>query len=392
MRELPRDRRRGGPGLLHPTLELGDARLPLLEVVELARDTAVMLEDRLDAPAVLPLQPRELLQSVLQVGQLLGVRMHRAPVATKRPRGFVHLSSGPLDELDHRSERGIEPGELIEHPADLAEQVDHGAIAGIQHVLGLSGPVREPGGVLEPVALGRPPRLITGRQGQVLDLFSLKPQEILAVGSLTQLTQERLELARRKPKGLLRRPHLSAKAIEPRRRVEQLEVHVGVRKGLGLVLRGHVAEARRQLPELGERDEPPVEVRPRAPAAAIGRHEAPHGELVVAFDPGVVQAAANRGERAQVEQRAHLRVDRSRADHLGRPSAPEREQERVDEDGLARAGLSGHDVEARAEAHLRRVDDGEVSNLQRKEHGSAECVYSPGAAPASAHGAVARTM
>ena len=57
------------------------------------------------------------------------------------------------------------------------------------------------------------------------------------------------------------------------------------------------------------------------------------------------------------------------ANQLDRAFAPHEEGERIDEDGLARAGFAGEQVESGAEGGDGVIDDGVVVSAQFDEHG-----------------------
>ncbi len=60
---------------------------------------------------------------------------------------------------------------------------------------------------------------------------------------------------------------------------------------------------------------------------------------------------------------------RACAHHLGLGAAPDKQAQRVDQDRLARAGLAGQDVEAGGEVHAQGVDNSEILQLERTQHG-----------------------
>ena len=71
---------------------------------------------------------------------------------------------------------------------------------------------------------------------------------------------------------------------------------------------------------------------------------------------------------ADLEGRRHFGAIGSMAQDVGARPAAEREHHRVDDDGLARSRLAGECGEARVQLDLGRVDDGEVADLQVREH------------------------
>ena len=87
-------------------------------------------------------------------------------------------------------------------------------------------------------------------------------------------------------------------------------------------------------------------------------------------------AAALRGELASDEQLFPAviedRLDRGHlfagADEVARCASAEKEPDRLNENRLARTGLSGEHVEARVELDFDRIDDRQVSDAQEAKH------------------------
>ena len=76
-----------------------------------------------------------------------------------------------------------------------------------------------------------------------------------------------------------------------------------------------------------------------------------------------ISAVGVRTAALEVRARAAL------ADDTGVASLAEDQRERVDQDRLAGAGLAGEDGEAGVELELERVDDDEVADGKRVQHG-----------------------
>ena len=73
---------------------------------------------------------------------------------------------------------------------------------------------------------------------------------------------------------------------------------------------------------------------------------------------------------AYVEERFHLRLLGARPDLLGAGAAAEHERERADDNRFAGTGLAGQHVEAGIELDLQLVDEDEVLDAQRNQHGA----------------------
>ena len=76
-----------------------------------------------------------------------------------------------------------------------------------------------------------------------------------------------------------------------------------------------------------------------------------------------------------VDRRREFGADRGTlgalADERGFGARTEREPQRVEQDGLAGAGLSGHDVEPRLEREVEAIDQHDAANGEPDEHGRA---------------------
>ena len=79
--------------------------------------------------------------------------------------------------------------------------------------------------------------------------------------------------------------------------------------------------------------------------------------------------------------RPHERLVRTGADQLAAGALSQHGTQRVDDDGLARARLAGEGVEAPFEHDVRRLDDGDILNMQQLQH-IASLLSAASAAPA----------
>ena len=94
-----------------------------------------------------------------------------------------------------------------------------------------------------------------------------------------------------------------------------------------------------------------------------------HDELaVVQGEPGVVEHGRHRTAGLDVEHRLDGGGLGVGADDVGLGASPPDQQDRVDEHGLAGAGLAGQDVEAGGEHCGHCVDHGEVADSNLAEH------------------------
>jgi hypothetical protein len=142
-----------------------------------------------------------------------------------------------------------------------------------------------------------------------------------------------------------------------------------------LVLSGDVHQAAGDLRQRRERDEGVVEVDAVSPGS---RHDPADDELcgrLGVVDPRDREARPHLLRVGGIEFEEGLDGGgvRARADDLGRGAPPEDQVQRVDQDRLARARLTGDDREPGAELQGHAVDDREVLDGQAREHGAPFC-------------------
>ena len=105
-----------------------------------------------------------------------------------------------------------------------------------------------------------------------------------------------------------------------------------------------------------------------APAAAA-RDRSPHHQSVFVVAPVGEQLRARRRRLRQLDDRLDPGLVASGADQIGARAAAAQQAERLDEDALAGAGLTGHRGQAGPERDLRLVDQSEPGNLEQRQHG-----------------------
>ena len=160
----------------------------------------------------------------------------------------------------------------------------------------------------------------------------------------------------------------SRSALRVREGVEDVALRVGVEQRLGLVLAVEVHQERAELAE--DRRGGRAAVDPGA-RAALGRDLAAHD------DARVLDVEAERFDLAPgaaveaLEGAFDDRLGGAGTNAAARGPLAEEKSERVDEHGLAGAGLTGEDVEAGAEVEGDVGDGGEVADAEFGEHGQA---------------------
>ena len=157
-----------------------------------------------------------------------------------------------------------------------------------------------------------------------------------------------------------------AHRLESSVRVEVFEVGCRIREAHALVLRGDVTEIGSEVRELRGRRQLSVE---EGAAPPFGLHDAANDELAVTRDASGFELGGDPRPRLDLEEGGDLSLTRAAADDLGARATTEHERERVDHHRFACAGLAGEDVEARSELEDLVLDEDDVVDRQREEHG-----------------------
>ena len=147
--------------------------------------------------------------------------------------------------------------------------------------------------------------------------------------------------------------------------VEQGELRRGLQQRLMRVLAVHVEQQFAEFAQLRERDRRAVDPR-LAAAARIDRPSHQHAGLVGAVDRLRLQPGDDIAARAKF--RTDLGACRAFAHDVGVGAFAERQEQGVDQDRLAGAGLPGQHREAGREVEFERLDDDEVADCERQQH------------------------
>ena len=148
----------------------------------------------------------------------------------------------------------------------------------------------------------------------------------------------------------MQRRDLVARLLEPRVAVEQIEMAVGDEQALVFVLPVHLEQASGQVAQRARGGQRAVDERA---AAALRGDLAAHDDFLV----------------AGVEDRLDGRQLLARPHEIARRPRAQQESHRLDQDGLAGAGLSGEHGEPGVELDLEPFDDGQMLNTQIAQHG-----------------------
>ncbi len=156
--------------------------------------------------------------------------------------------------------------------------------------------------------------------------------------------------------------HPRADLLCGRKAVEQVELGPRFQEPLLLVLAVHVDEVIAEALQQPHRHRRVVDERAVAPGAR--ELSADHQLAVLGRQPRRVQDGRDPRIAVDVEHGFHHGHIGVRPDHVGLGSRAPNEENRVDKDGFAGAGLAGEDVEPRFERNGRRLDDRDIADPQ----------------------------
>ncbi len=321
------------------------------------------------------------LEPVLDGREPLGIAAHRLGVPPELAARLLELDRRGAEQAERRLEPAVEQGGLAERARGLPDALRAAPLLPVGERLCRARRLAEllRGGEDAPLVLERL-ELARARIG-VVELGELEGEVVGATRPLALVRGERLPLAderRERRVGGAVPLEEARRVVEPRERVEEVEVRSGIEERDVLVLAGDVDDPPQRLLEHRDGAERPVH---EGPSPAAARCDPPHEQLAgvrrqlagpsVArrSKAGRLEAREHPVRRGQLEERLHHRLVRAVAEHLPAHPSAEDEVERVHEDGLAGAGLAREDVQPRTEPDLDRVDDREARDAQRREHG-----------------------
>ena len=159
------------------------------------------------------------------------------------------------------------------------------------------------------------------------------------------------------------RPVFLQKRLVPPKPVQIAQVAGRIQQLLPVMLAVDVQQLPSQLPQLGHGDQPAVHPAhvPTVPLKLpLEQQLLPAGGKPVLHQPG---QGRDPGEHRRDQGRT-----RPGADQLPAGPLPQHRADGVDDDGLARPGLAGEDVEARLKADVRRLNQRDILDMQQGKH------------------------
>jgi len=263
-----------GPDLVQQPVFLG-AQLgqPLLAVrdrLELGAGFVGVRQRRLDAAAVLALEPRDDLDPLLDLVQPVRIVFDVLAVLADGARQLVGLGAQAFGQLGVFGDRRVELRQPRQIDRRLGQQIHAGCLAHVaqQRVLGLGRELGDLLGVDQPVALLLELDFLVGAQGRAVDLLHLVLQHIYAAGQGGLVGEQALDLG----PDLLQRPdhflEAGPRVFQPGIAIEQVDVLGRAQQREVLALAVNVDQHPANLAVDGQVAGRAVDARQAAPAAA----------------------------------------------------------------------------------------------------------------------------
>ena len=151
--------------------------------------------------------------------------------------------------------------------------------------------------------------------------------------------------------------------------IDQRQVGGGIGETALLVLPVHGEQERRQALQRADRDRGIVDPGARAPLRA---HLATDDELVRRRHSELPEQGSRRWRLRLVEASLDEQLVAAAAHRLGIGALAGEQLQRLHEQRLARAGLTGERGEPRRQVEVQRVDDPEIANVELSQHGRSD--------------------
>jgi hypothetical protein len=280
-----------------------------------------------------------------------------------------------LFELDLRAfEQGVDlaqPRLVFDHARELAA---HRAQRGADRDALVAGQARER--AFAALDQGRGMRLAAMREGERFDLGRREPfarQFRALVGEPRDafadvaLLLQFLQAPRQRPPFARLGAHCSEQRLVASEGVEQGELGRALEQGLMLVLAVDLDQAFAQFGQLRQRRGASVDPRARA---AVGAQRASQLAVRALVELVFAQPGQRRRIRVDAEFGPELGAFGAVPHHSGIRARAGQEQQRVDEQGLARAGLARDHGKSRAQRDFDLADDREVLDVEGNQHGA----------------------
>jgi hypothetical protein len=328
-------------------------------------------EDLLGGATVLSPQPLDLRDALLEPAQPGRIRLHAGGVALQLRRRIAEIRLRHPQPLGKRSQCRIELRQLLDDPGDLADQIRRARRIGAG---GIPGEPRDraaslraqPLGVDKAAVLGGDALHLVGLQPDIVDLADLKGEEVLLAGPLLGVTSEAGDLLAPRPKGRDPGPEPGAAFPEPPELIQDPALDLGPKQRLRLVLAADLDPAGKELRERGDGHQTSAHL--SAAPSAPGQGASHHQLVIVDGETPLGELRLELGQPLGPKHGLHHGLIRALSDRAcGGPRAGEQPQG-TEDDGLARAGLAGHHVQAGAKLELDSVHQGQLLDPEQLDH------------------------
>ena len=165
--------------------------------------------------------------------------------------------------------------------------------------------------------------------------------------------------------GLLRRPDLGVQAAV---RIDQRAVRGRIGQRALVVLAVDLDQRRGERAQGLHAHALVVDV---GAGASVGELDPAEDQLVADLDVLALEQRMGGVSGRKLEHRGHLALRLAVADEAAVAARAERQRQRVEQDRLARAGLSGEDRQAGREFEIQLIDQNHVADGEAREHGRA---------------------
>ena len=361
LRRLPCLLLRLGQRLLQPRQRVAG----ILDLRQLRLAPGLIVQHILHGRAVLLFQPVQQVHPALHPVQLTGRHIQLAPLVLHGGRDVVDLAIRLPQPFIQLAESVIQMAYATQRVLGLPQGAKRSAAA----VVAVQGIVRPGHRVQELLRVPEhpPPRrqllLLAGLQLRPLQLLDLILQGVYPPGLFRLIHLQRPDLAPYICKVFILLSICNCKAFHPAKAVQIHNVLLLVQQLLPVVLPVDIQQSGTQCPQLSHCYRTAVDP---AYVFAVGLDLPLQQQRPIRLQ---LDAQLLRQLRCHTgKSRADKRLFSPGADQLPAGPLPQYSAQTVDNNGLARAGLTGQGIEPRCEFDIRHLDNSDILNMQQLQH------------------------
>src|SRR5262249_24061947 len=207
-----------------------------LELLELGRHSVPECEHRGFGVPVLPLEPRERVEPLVDLFQTSGRDRHPLPELADSPERVLDQGAGAVDRVGGRREGRVEPRELAQQTTGAMQPARRRALVLVEESADLGEPRDQPLSVLKAPVLGAQLLFLALSQPGAVELRELKAQEILALRAIALGGPQALDLRPRRAMPRDDVAHPLAQLLCVAEAVQEIELAGRLQQALVLVL------------------------------------------------------------------------------------------------------------------------------------------------------------